>query len=360
MLGKFPQAVDDCSVAASLGANDSGTRAIRGLAREQLNQYDWALEDFFGALLIDRFDSRDAWLYRHCASCYAEIGNLKEALRACDQAIRMNRRTSESYALRGLIHHNFTQDQDCIDDCTRALAADPNNGFARYFRASIYYWKLGRFKECINNCTKALSCNYAPVAALSLRAAAYRVLNQTEEAVVDWRKVATISPSSPVFLCLADAYCSLGRHEDELIARDQVVRLNHSGSSYYGRAWTCAELGLYTKCLSDCNKAVSLDPNNSWNYWLRGWAYSKLGWYQNSIADCSKSIEIAAHFAVVYQTRAWSYLMVGNLPHAIVDYITALDKIPPWRDELLILFLVLASFGLATIWTPPPTLRVLL
>ena len=146
-----------------------------------------------------------------------------------------------------------------------------------------------------------------------------------------------------------DAYVNRGNAKDRLkdytgaIADyTKAIELTPDYSSYYNRAGTYMSVGnlgaetgdqaaakkYYDLAISDCNKAIGLDPNNGDAYRSRGDAKCKLKDYKGAIADYSKAIRLNKQTmqrdpenAQKYRRKnASAYYDLGNIKFDLGDY----------------------------------------
>ena len=73
------------------------------------------------------------------------------------------------------------------------------------------------------------------------------------------------------------------------------------------------------RILSDLDRAISINPNNSESYNGRGIAYMKLKNYAQAISDFNKSIELNPKLYQAYSNRAIYYVTLNQYDAAIAD-----------------------------------------
>ena len=72
--------------------------------------------------------------------------------------------------------------------------------------------------------------------------------------------------------------------------------------------------------ISDCNKAIELDPTKAAPYKNRAGAYNGKGQYGLAIVDCDKALEIDPNYAKAYKNRGLAYKAMGKITEAIADF----------------------------------------
>ena len=107
-----------------------------------------------------------------------------------------------------------------------------------------------------------------------------------------------------------------------------------SADFYFDRGFEKGENGDYYGAISDYNKALEIDPNDSMAYYNRGWNKGKLKDYYGAISDFNKAIEINPNYANAYFLRGNSKDELEDYYGAIADYTKALTLDPNNLDAL--------------------------
>ncbi len=77
--------------------------------------------------------------------------------------------------------------------------------------------------------------------------------------------------------------------------------------------------GEYDLAISDCNKALEINPRLVDAYICRGLVYDRKGKYDQAISDYTKSLEIDQSNAIAYSNRAVIYYHMGKYDKAWED-----------------------------------------
>jgi tetratricopeptide (TPR) repeat protein len=86
------------------------------------------------------------------------------------------------------------------------------------------------------------------------------------------------------------------------------------------------------KSISECNRAIELNPKDGNAYWCRGSEYSKSGQYDKAIEDLTKAIELGPS-DITYHSRGCAYGMADKYNAALSDFETAL-RLNPNNSEV--------------------------
>jgi tetratricopeptide (TPR) repeat protein len=102
-------------------------------------------------------------------------------------------------------------------------------------------------------------------------------------------------------------------------------------ASYKSRGITYGQKGEPDQAISDCNKAIEINPRSAHAYTGRGEAYNDKGDYDQAISDFNKALEIEPKFALAYYDRGRSYYFKKEYDKSWEDIKRAQDlgyKIP--------------------------------
>ncbi len=136
-LKEYQRAIEDYSRAIQLDPHDASAYYNRGIAYGNLEDYQRAIEDFTRAIELD---PNDALAYHNRGIAY---GNLKEDQRTIEdfnRAIQLDPNLALAYNNRGIAYRNLKEDQRAIEDYSRAIQLDPNFALAYNNRGLSYLW----------------------------------------------------------------------------------------------------------------------------------------------------------------------------------------------------------------------------
>lgn len=94
-----------------------------------------------------------------------------------------------------------------------------------------------------------------------------------------------------------------------------------------------AELGQYSKAISETTKAIELNTGQTeLFYHFRGTFYAFLDQHSEAISDFDKAIELNPKDAMFYRSRGFSHYDSGQIPKAISDFTKAIELDPQNSD----------------------------
>ncbi|MEW6263022.1 MAG: tetratricopeptide repeat protein [Thermodesulfobacteriota bacterium] len=154
---------------------------------------------------------------------------IKLYTKAIDSGELKEKDLAQAYNSRGNAWFDKGDLDQAIADYTRAIEADPKNGYAYYSRAFAHDHK-GQADKAISDFTKAIEINPRDADSYFGRGNAWFDKKDLNKAIADFSKAVEFNPN------LADAY--------------------------YNRAVAYANNGEWDKAYQDAKKALSLSPNN--------------------------------------------------------------------------------------------------
>ena len=304
------KALQDLNRAILLEPSNAENLVFRGLVFGILKDYKKEIDDMRAALRLNPEPKLKAVIYKCCAQSYTGLGQYRASVIACNNAIEIDPTDSETWFDRGNAYGLLAEVDSAQSDFAKAIELDPKN-LRAYWTRGILYRNNARYEECISDFERALAINpYIGVACYEL----------------------------PI------AYYEVGRYEDALRICSQAIAANENEMDfYYTRGCVREKLHQWKQAVDDFTVSNNREFAWSWAYYHRAKCYAQLGDHHRCISDCSKAIQLdpdSSDSSVIYITRAWSYLMTGDFPNAILDNVTAISKSARlWKEECV------------TIWT---------
>jgi tetratricopeptide (TPR) repeat protein len=237
------------------------------------------------------------------ALTYVGIGNVRSsqgdeggALREYNHAIKLSPKCASAYNARGCLpEKNLAEKQAHLEDFNHAILIRPNYTSA-YFNRSIQRHLLGDDKLAVSDLNVAIR------------------LKPTE---------------SKYFYTRATFQAKLGKFSESIADSTMVIELKPGyAKAYCRRAIGYRALNNDVAAMKDYDKAISLDPTDSWFYQCRAYAQTE---NRAAIADFTRSLQIRPD-ATVYAARGWRRSEQGSLLDAIQDYRKAITLNPKYGE----------------------------
>jgi len=223
-LGDQSGAREDAALAAKLKPDDAPSYAARGKARLILKEYDGALADFRAASDADA-NSVEGPLGE--GSVLSAQGKTREALKALDDAVRLDPRSAASLLIRASAKDRLRDFRGAADDYGSVVEINPKFSWARLYRGKALR-ELKDYPGAERELSAFLDANPDHEDAGYLRSNIRYLLGDYRGAVADLTKVISLDP--------------------------------RKGPAYANRGLARAALGEKAGALSDLRKALELDP----------------------------------------------------------------------------------------------------
>jgi tetratricopeptide (TPR) repeat protein len=194
--------------------------------------------------------------------------------------------------------------------------------------------------------------------AYNTRGLAHKRKGQLDQAISDYNKAIEINPRhAEAYVNRGVAYYMKGEHDyftrlkKLQLARSAVADSNYNqaisdctkaieidpriAEAYYsrGRAWAMKD--DYDEAISDYNKAIEIDPRIAEAYYSRGRAWAMKDDYDEAISDYNKAIEIDPRYAEAYYSRGRALAKKNDYDEAIVSYRKAVELKPDVAEYYL-------------------------
>ncbi|OGW32053.1 MAG: hypothetical protein A2X54_08955 [Nitrospirae bacterium GWF2_44_13] len=266
-------------------AYDKSQREIKELKKQLAQTKDKKEKKQVEAKISDdeRMFQANEWFEK--GNKYLLSKEYDKAREAFTVAIAFNPNFADAYNQRAASYINLDAEiflAMAIEDYSKAIAIDPNDG-ASYFNRGNRYDAKGQ--------------------TYSKKGAFYEATKQFDRAIEDYNKAIGLKWN------FSTDYDYSLKFTKNLLAIAYVNR----GSAY-------GEKGHYDRAIEDFNKAISINPNYAGAYNNRGNAYYKKGQYDRAIEDYNKAIALDPNDALAYTNRGAAYALKGVMGRAISDF----------------------------------------
>lgn len=165
----------------------------RGLAFENMGQFEKAIEDFDRAISLDPY-FRDAFLNRGTA--FENMGRFDSAIENLDTAIALSP-SYEAYFNRGITFEKTGQLARAIADFHDAIALNPSR-YEAYLAVGRLQGKTGSFDKAIDYFTRAIVINPMNAESYNNRGLSFIYLGQDDRALEDFNKAIALDQNSAI------------------------------------------------------------------------------------------------------------------------------------------------------------------
>ncbi|MBI2809584.1 MAG: tetratricopeptide repeat protein [Candidatus Melainabacteria bacterium] len=112
---------------------------------------------------------------------------LKDALDACDQAIKINPKSNSAWQYKASIYIEQKDTNNAMKCLTKLIELNPGNSTNYHVRAN-YYLEQGKYDLAIQDLNHAVKIQSEDTEPLIIRGDAYRAIKRYTEAIADYSK----------------------------------------------------------------------------------------------------------------------------------------------------------------------------
>jgi adenylate cyclase len=252
---------------------------------------------------------------------YAEalifLGRPEEALRAIEQAMRLNPRYPTVYLLRLGLAYRFTgRHAEAIAAQKQVLLRNPNllTAYTELAYSYLLQWAFQlsqdpqTLKQALAIAQKAIALNNALPWAHTALGAVYLCQRQYEQAISEMERVIALDPNDAIgYAVLAETLSRVGRSEEAIGMVEQALRrkpsladqhLSSVGSVYY-------LAGRPEEAIAPLKQYLTRYPNHLGPHLNLAAAYSELGKEAEAQAEAAEVLRINPKFSLeVHKERA--------------------------------------------------------
>jgi tetratricopeptide (TPR) repeat protein len=304
-LAALDQKTIDC-LEQLIGLKADDAQAYASLANVYFWQgkYNDAIDQYKNALSRESDESKKASDYFGRATCYENLGRIKDAIDDINRAIKIKPEVPIFYWSLSLLYEQQGNWEEAIASADKAMAREqPPTAHAYYFYATLYFRKArvkgneADYQKAIELANKTISISSTYSNAYLLLASIYKDLSKDDEAIANYELAANYDPDNPsIYLGLADLY-SVSKKNDNAAIQNLM-------------------------------KALALKPDYALAYWRLGKAYARkrndaeaVKQFQNAIKYDPKLLDAYIDMAVVYDEQ-------GNFDDAIKWALNGTEELP--------------------------------
>jgi tetratricopeptide (TPR) repeat protein len=229
--------------------------------------------------------------------------------------------------------------KNAVKNCNQALKLNPNCAEA-YFSRGEAYSQLKDFNNALQDFNKALQIKPDFDHALIHRSFVYKYLGEYDQALADLRKVKDLISGQEGKLTYAfnagTIFALQGKYEKALRLFSQSLKLTKDNSDRLKTLWSIGKvyssLGKHDKALDNLNHALDLKPDDAELHMYRGIEYEALNQNEKALEDFEKASALDPKNLICQINRGIFYRIIGRYEQAlgILRYAIELE---PKREE---------------------------
>jgi len=339
-------AITSFNRAISLDPNFGFAYAFRGVAHEQLRNFEEAIADYTQAirLLPNGLDKSVVFFNR--GNVYSRYPDrAQEAINDFTQAIRLNPRYADAYYKRGFVRSERNDARGSIGDFTTAIEIAPNHLSAYAQRGLTLSSLLGDDLAATQDFVRVVRLQARTAEDYWNRGVSRQVLGDLSGSISDFSQAIRLEPNS-IRAYYSRALVKYMRGDEQGAGADLQSAVNISNLSPNNVLVGDLQLAMiassiyiqleqYQNALDVLKPATRADPQNSILYFYRAQAHLAQGNQESALAALENAISLDQNFAVAYQLRSNIYFQQEKLGQALTDINTALSLSPNFASAYI-------------------------
>ena len=367
-MDRRDEALADCAAALRLDANCTAAYLLSAQVWHDKGRRDEELDAYADALkAVKPVAAAD---YADLARAALALGRPDDAVRACDEAARLDPKLADAFEVRALARRRLGEkDRAAADDATAARLMNPQSA-RDFLDRSRLHALAGETDLALADADRALEMAPRLSAALRQRGSVYRGKNDRERAVADYREAVTALTqrfaadyfdrgwlynelgdfdraaadleralalgleSGEVRRELGHAYRNRKDYAGARPHLDAAVRLLPDDALSFGeRAALALAEGRHADAAEDYGGALALGADDAATYAGRGDAYFQSQEYEKAVADYTRTLARTpatdrVALADLYDRRGVAYARLARPAEAVADYDRAIENDP--------------------------------
>ena len=310
-LGQYQRAIEDLTRGIRLKPDDGSGYFNRGNAYGKLGQYQRAIEDYNLGI---RLKPDKAEGYANRGDAYGALGQYQQAIENYNEAIRLKPVYAEAYYHRGHAYYRLGQKARAIQDYNEAIRLKPDFAEGYYINRGNIYNELGGYQQAVENYNKAIRLKPDDAEAYYNRGNVYYRNGRYQLAIEDYKKSIQLKPDhDKAYYNRGNAYMKFNQYQSAIQDYSKAMRINPQYvKAYNNRGIAYYRLKEPLLAIKDFDEAIRLKPDYAEAYFNRGNAYNELGQYQAAIENYSQSIRLKQDYVQAYDNRANAYFITGD------------------------------------------------
>jgi tetratricopeptide (TPR) repeat protein len=271
----------------------------------------------------------DPQYWKSLCALQSDAGSFGDAVTSCEQAIALNPKDSDGWALYSEVLLRQESYPEAIAASDKALSFNGENSLA-FANKCMAFFKLGEPEKALDLCNNALRVNgswggRSPVMAWQLRGQLFGMQGKAKLAAAIVR--GEVNPPLPT-----DFEQALTSFERALLQEPEDALLH----AY--RCEALLNLRRYDMAIAACQQSLALDPellHGAMTWDLQGQAQTQLGQYEMAIAAYDQALSLDPENFNIWTNQAWVLELLGQQTEALTSYEQAIALKPDHARALV-------------------------
>lgn len=275
---RMREAIKDLDHALKLNPQYKPAFITRAFCRQATGDVKGAVKDLEEALRLDPGGDQLVLVLR---PLYKKLGK---------NELEYKKVLSGNLLFQGLEYESKSRNQAAMKAYDSYVAKNPGNSIGYLYRGNLYYYQKN-YERALKDYKQSLDFYPCGGKEQFFVANACIALGKNKEALSHYEQMEKITDNMGFIFKYAKELRSLGYHQKAIKAYTKLISLGRGNAdAFRGRADCYLKLKEYERALTDFNKAIQFDIDESPDtYRQRAVVYEKLGRFANAAADRKKA-----------------------------------------------------------------------
>ncbi|WP_333397292.1 tetratricopeptide repeat protein [Microcoleus sp. N9_A1] len=273
--------------------------------------------------------------YKKLAENFLVQGKIKEAIAACQQAIKIRPDFIHAYVTLGNALQAEGKIEAAIRSYSQALELQPNFAEVRANIGSMYF-KMGRLEEAITHYQEAIALRPDLAGAHWNLGKVYQQHGNIEAAIACFKRTSELNPQlvgADFHFNLGNRLFSQGKREEAIESYEKAIAIKPDWAEAYGNIGSArSQQGNLDAAIAYYQKAVALKPQLEVLHFNIANSFLQQNKYDEAITNYRNTLKIKPDWPEVHANLGSCFSMQGRLEEALVSYQQALALKPNWAE----------------------------
>jgi tetratricopeptide (TPR) repeat protein len=242
--------------------------------------------------------------------------------------------TALRYCNRGIAYYELGDMKNALRDFQAAVKLDPKDPVS-WTNLANSLDSFDRYSEALDACNKAMLADPTHEKALVERAYIYRMTKKYDKSLADLQAAQHLAPKDPwVFSGLGNTYLAMKAYQKAVDNFSHSVELQPTEGAYDGRVQAYIELNQSDKAEADARTILKINAKYELAYFRLGLIYSQRKMHQQAESNYLKCLELNPQEYNADFNLANQYWFLGKHDQAISFYSKYLAAYPGDAETL--------------------------
>ncbi|MEG4106786.1 tetratricopeptide repeat protein [Microcoleus sp. S13_C5] len=273
--------------------------------------------------------------YNKLAENFLVEGKIKEAIAACQQALKIRPDFIYAYVTLGNALQAVGKTEAAIRSYSQALELQPNFAEVRANIGSMYF-KMGRLEEAIAHYQQAIALSPDLAGAHWNLGKVYHQHGNIEAAIACFKRTSELNPQlvgADFHFNLGNRLFSQGKRDEAIECYEKAIAIKPDWAEAYGNIGSArSQQGNLDAAIAYYQKAVALKPHLEVLHFNIANSFLQQNKYDEAITNYQNTLKIKPDWPEVHANLGNCFSMQGRLEEALASYQQALTLKPNWAE----------------------------